>query len=328
MRRRRVKIKDRTAYYHIFSRVVDRDFKFGPAEKDEFRRILWDAVFFSDVKLLTFAIMSNHFHVLIKVVPRAGEIPEKTVLARIRRLYGEAYGANVEREWEELKKNGETRELQSRIASYTYRMNDMSEFGKTLKQRFTMRYNSMHKRTGTLWEGRFRSVIVEGDRCGEVLSAMAAYIDLNAVRAGIVERAEEYRWCGYGAAVRGNAEAREGIEEVLPVVEKRRWRRIAAAYEELLYPKVGQEFKREEVKQWIQKRKPMPVPILLRCRYKPFTGGMALGSKVFVEAFFEENRELFGEKRKTGARRIGHCSAWKGVCAARRLRKDVVTLPI
>ena len=272
--------------------------------------------------------MSNHFHLLIKVSPRKGEDPEGAVLARIRRLYGDAIGANVEREWEELKRAGELHELQRRIDSYTYRMNDMSEFGKTLKQRFTMRYNSMHKRTGTLWEGRFRSVVVEGDRSGEILSAMAAYIDLNAVRAGLVERPEDYHWCGYGAAMRGNSEARAGIEEVLPAMEKSRWRKIAAAYGRLLYPEAGQKLERNEIRQWIRERRSLPIPILLRCRYKPFTGGMALGSRVFIEAFFEENRECFGEKRKTGARKIGPCSAWRGLCAARRLRKDVITLPV
>lgn len=40
---------------------------------------------------------------------------------------------------------------------------------------------------------------------------MAVYIDLNPVRAGIVKRAEDHCWCGYGRAVGGDPEAREGL---------------------------------------------------------------------------------------------------------------------
>jgi hypothetical protein len=52
---------------------------------------------------------------------------------------------------------------------------------------------------GTLWEGRFKSVLVEGT--GQTLSTMAAYIDLNPVRAGIVKDPADYRWSGYAEAV-------------------------------------------------------------------------------------------------------------------------------
>ena len=58
-----------------------------------------------------------------------------------------------------------------------------------------------HGRKGTLWEDRFRSVLVEG--AGLALATMAAYIDLNPVRAGMVEDPKDYRWSGYGAAMAG-----------------------------------------------------------------------------------------------------------------------------
>ena len=50
-------------------------------------------------------------------------------------------------------------------------------------QRFTQWFNGTHKRTGTLWEDRFKSVIVED---GIAAKTMAAYIDLNPMRAGMV----------------------------------------------------------------------------------------------------------------------------------------------
>ena len=72
-------------------------------------------------------------------------------------------------------------------------------FVKVLKQRFSIGYNRLNERKGTLWEGPFRSVLVENSR--EALVMVGAYIDLNAVRAGIVEDPKDYRFCGYGEAV-------------------------------------------------------------------------------------------------------------------------------
>jgi hypothetical protein len=80
---------------------------------------------------------------------------------------------------------------------------------KELKQRFTQWYNRRMGRKGTLWEEHFKRVLVEGDE--KALMTVAAYIDLNPVRAGMVERVEDYRWFGYGSAVAGNRWAREGL---------------------------------------------------------------------------------------------------------------------
>ena len=74
------------------------------------------------------------------------------------------------------------------------RMNDVSVLMKELKQRFSVWYNKSHNRFGTLWAERFRSILVE-DR-PEVVRTVAAYIDLNPVRAGMVEDPVDYRYCG------------------------------------------------------------------------------------------------------------------------------------
>jgi hypothetical protein len=82
-------------------------------------------------------------------------------------------------------------------------------------QRFTCWFNRERGRRGTLWESRFRSVIVED---GLAARTMAAYIDLNPVRAGMVEDPADYRWSSYGEAVgggRGAAAARRGLVRAL-----------------------------------------------------------------------------------------------------------------
>jgi putative transposase len=56
-------------------------------------------------------------------------------------------------------------------------------------------FNKLHARTGTLWEGRYRSTLIQTDR---YLLACMAYIDLNPVRAQMVTQPEAYAWSSYG----------------------------------------------------------------------------------------------------------------------------------
>jgi len=56
-------------------------------------------------------------------------------------------------------------------------------------------FNDLQSRTGTLWEGRYRSTLIETDR---YLLACMAYIDLNPVRAGMVAEAFDYAWSSHG----------------------------------------------------------------------------------------------------------------------------------
>jgi putative transposase len=55
-------------------------------------------------------------------------------------------------------------------------------------------FNGRHHRTGTLWEGRYRSNLIESER---YLLACMVYIDLNPVRAGRVEQAHEFEWSSH-----------------------------------------------------------------------------------------------------------------------------------
>ena len=62
-------------------------------------------------------------------------------------------------------------------------------------RRYVRHFNDSQKRTGTLWEGRYKSTLIQTDR---YLLACMAYIDLNPVRAGLVLRAQDYPWSSYG----------------------------------------------------------------------------------------------------------------------------------
>ena len=203
---------DRDAHYSICCRVVDRQFKFDAKVKEDMRQILYDVADFSGVDVLDFAFMSNHFHLEVHVPSKNTPVSDEEVIERVGILYGEKKGKRLEEQIRALRDSGDDEGAEEFLDSFLRRMNDLSEFMKTFKQRFTMRYNNGHKRTGTLWEGRFRSTLLESTP--ELLRKCAAYMDLNPMRAGMVTAPEGYLWCGYGAAClkgKRGEKAREGL---------------------------------------------------------------------------------------------------------------------
>ncbi len=76
------------------------------------------------------------------------------------------------------------------------------ELMKRLGQRYVQYINRTYKRSGTLWEGRFRSCITQQDT---YMLVCQRYIELNPVRAGLIEHPGEYRWSSYGANAQGES---------------------------------------------------------------------------------------------------------------------------
>ncbi|NCD33053.1 MAG: transposase, partial [Spartobacteria bacterium] len=70
MRRRRIK-RDELAYYHCMTRVVGRQMLLGEAEKEHMRVLIRRVEGFSGVRVLTYALMTNHIHLLLEEPDRA-----------------------------------------------------------------------------------------------------------------------------------------------------------------------------------------------------------------------------------------------------------------
>ena len=66
---------------------------------------------------------------------------------------------------------------------------------QALGRSYVRQFNRKHGRSGTLWEGRYRSTLLEADTC---LLACMAYLDLNPVRAGLAAAASDYPWSSHG----------------------------------------------------------------------------------------------------------------------------------
>ncbi|TFZ46561.1 transposase [Stenotrophomonas maltophilia] len=80
----------------------------------------------------------------------------------------------------------------------------MSRMMQAVNRVYVQRVNERQQRSGTLWEGRFHSTLVDTDR---YLLACQRYIELNPVRAGMVARPGDYRWSSYRANAQGRPNA-------------------------------------------------------------------------------------------------------------------------
>ena len=337
MRVARLKESGKRAFYHVMSRVVDRQMVLGSPEKEKFRKLIRQVEGFSGVRVMTYAILDNHFHLLLEV-PKPKELSDTDLIDRLLFLYPTDQVSRIA-EWIKAARDAGEHENAERIRQrYTCRMHDLSEFVKTLKQRYTQWHNTRHNRKGTLWEERFKSVLLEPTRArngqsDNALLTIAAYIDLNAVRAGIVKDPKAYRYCGYGEACGGSKDAREGISSIFAHygADQKHWTAASALYRKQLYCR-GEEregkagFSREQVQAVLSGEGKLSMADALHCRVRYFSDGVTLGSKAFVEDVFARNRDQFGLKRRTGARPLRKTETGN-LFTMRDLRRDVIHLP-
>jgi hypothetical protein len=327
--------------YHVMSRTCGGELFWDDVEKEALRRLLWKMADFCGVRLVTYCIMGNHFHALVEVPNKrlwlerfSGPEGEARLLDHLRTLYSKPFVALLKQELEELRRLGMHAVALARLEAIKRRFCDLSLFVKEVKERFSRWLNKRRGRRGTVWMDRFKSVLVEGK--GEPLHTMAAYIDLNPVRAGLVEDPKDYRWSGYGEAMGGSRRAQRGLSKVTgkPVDG---WERSGGveSYRCLLYATgvevrdgahqniVKAGVRAEKARAVLKEGGKLSAGELTRLRVRYFSDGLVLGTREFVETMFVEHRGEFGPKRKDGARKIAETS--DGLYSLRRLRREAVS---
>ena len=329
--------------FHCFSRIIDRHYLLDAEHKDFLLKTIRAYEDLLGVEVLTFCIMSNHFHLLLRVPrrPEGFDVPLEVTLGRMERAVGEQAMKLVRRDlafWETtgtVEAIGEWRQRQLN------RMFSLSQFMGCVKQRFTRWHNARTGRRGTIWEEKFGSVVVEEEE--RALRTMAAYIDLNPVRAGMVEDPADYRWSGYAEAMTGKARSRRGL---VRIIGQMAWPRATSAtakpWGDEPFPKAvetralvfyrailggqGAVRKREDgtvrrrgVSEKVRERlttateRRVRAEVLVR-RVAHFTRGMILGSRAYVDGWFEVNRDFVKGRsrteRKRGSRSLGKVALW------------------
>ena len=313
MRQPRIKGQGES-FYHCLSRVVDGQFLFqtqspGSLEAEHFVYLMRRLEKGCCLQVLTYALMANHFHILCKV-PARRTLSDKELLDCIELGYGPERRTQVAEQLATYAKEpGSNDSAQQLRERYLSRLFDVSVFIKELKGRFAQWYNRRHQRYGVLWAERFKSVLIEE---GQALSAVAAYIDLNPVRAGLCEDPKDYRYCGYAEAVAKNsARAKLGLGEALGLSGQSAWKETSRQYRKLLFQtgtaaaKAGAVIEVELAQKVLhQQQGEIPLSELLRCRIRYFTDGGILGSRAFVQEQFARCRQLAPFPRSDRAHRL------------------------
>jgi putative transposase len=323
MRFPRVKAEGQ-GFYHCISRTVEGRFIFHSTDRpcleaEMFLSLMRRLEAFSGIRVLTYSLMANHFHLLCEV-PQPRVLSQSEVLERIEACYGPQFGKELREQIERNGKESNGIDLSKRLLeSYRRRMNDLSIFIKELKGGFAQWYNRRHRRYGVLWAERFKSLLLEG---GRAVATVAAYIDLNPIRAALCADPKDYRYCGYAEAVAtGSEPALGGIRTILGLPETTSWKDLLSEYRKQLFARGAASssnnrpaFELEEARKVIEEQDgELSSQEQLRCRIRYFSDGVILGSRSFVEDHFYRLKEKFGYRRKSGPtalRMLGPVILW------------------
>ncbi len=283
----RLIIDDETAVYHVMSRTALDGFPLGDIEKQFMLDLIkrYSALYL--VEILGFCLMGNHFHILVRMFPEH-KFTDEDIKKRYVAFYGDdrAFADG----W---------------IPSLREKLSNLSEFVREIKVGFTRYYNSGHSRRGYFWGDRFKSVIVEN---GETLINCLAYIDLNPLRAGIVERPEDYRWNSLGYHIQTNNKddflsLDFGLKEfgVMDVKERlRRYRRYV--YEAGALDRPGRNQVKVIGNDILENERQKNYEIsridrfVYRTRY--FSDSGIIGTKEFVFGNYQRFKDVFMSKRE------------------------------
>ena len=185
MRPLRIKRGRDGAHYHIMTRTAQKQFLFKDDTIKEwiYKKILRLASIYY-VTLRAVTVLDNHYHIVLTIGKPVANLED--LKARWIRAESQKKQPRPWREW-----------LAPR---WHMRLSDLSEFAKDLNQSTASHVNHVLQKSGHLWGGRFKSVLVDNNR--GLLAAMA-YVEMNPVRAGLCRSPKDYRWCSVGRYEQG-----------------------------------------------------------------------------------------------------------------------------
>ena len=188
---------DATRYYHVISRCVRRQFLCGidtqtgrdfTHRRDWIRARIFELADVFAIDVCAYAVMSNHFHLVLSVdQARALIWDDREVARRWTRLFG---GTPLVRSFAAAEKlsDGQLAAAKSKVDQYRKRLFDISWFMRCLNEPIARMANAEDNVTGRFWEGRFKSQALLDEAA---LIAAMAYVDLNPIRAGMAQTPEE-----------------------------------------------------------------------------------------------------------------------------------------
>ena len=323
------------AYYHCISRTINAERIFQDEDLEVMREVFRSQAAFCGIEIVTFCLLSNHFHILVGVPKRPeGRLPEEAFFTRLGALYSRGRVRELHRQWKELPEE----QRPAWEERFLVRMWNLSTFMKEAKGRFTQWYNQKRGWDGPRWKTRFHSVLVGTD--GGALATMAAYIDLNPVRARVVEDPKDYRWSGYGEAMAGNRQARGAYGAVMELAEGQPREDAFEAYRMWLYQSgeqrgiedpqgleaVRKGIDPERVKEVLASKGRIGWMEALNCRRRYLCETMAFGTGAFLGETFGRSQGQPGHppRRRPYPLKLPGLEAFYALKALRRTRAEMM----
>ncbi len=270
--------------YHVMSRTALDGYPLDDIEKDTLVDLIKSFSKLYLVDVLGFCIMGNHFHLMVRVYPQ-DHYSDDEMLSRLRRFFGKKKTVS-----------------KHQLPFYRSKLSSLSEFVKEIKQGFTRYYNKKHNRRGFFWGQRYKSVMIENS---DALLNCLAYIDLNPVRAAMVDQPEDYRWCTLGYLVQsGNKDRLLSLEFGVERLNKLGFKERLAAYREFVYEigalvsKKGKSIEPEILEK--QRAKGFNISSMDCLKYKTryFTDSAIIGSRKYVAQTYSQFADLFNHRKE------------------------------
>ena len=202
------------------SRIAHKVFFMTDEVRNDFIEMIRRAADFCGIKLVSWCIMANHFHVLAHL-PEPEDIDEAEILRRFGVLKGRTRLADLANRLASMRlvrDKGEA-DAQALLLKVKSSMYDIGTFVKIVKQWLTQEYNRRYSHVGTLWEGVYKDVPVKASP-GE-LGKRAGYIHLNPIRAAVASGFSDYPWSSFTALCRGDDLALSGMRHIYGIETSR-----------------------------------------------------------------------------------------------------------
>ena len=283
----RMIIDGEKAVYHVMSRTALDGFPIKDIEKDFLLKLIkkFSSLYFTEI--LGFCLMGNHFHLLVKIIPE-DRFTDEEIQKRVEAFYGDSRAFS-----------------KGQLPYFRQKLSSLSEFVREIKVGFARYYNRRHNRRGYFWGDRFKSVIVDK---GETLANCLAYIDLNPLRAGLIERPEDYRWnsLGYHLQTENKDQFLStdfGLKEFNVKTEKeriRQYRRYVYEAGAISRPDKMQAKVIDDKLVDKERKKDYEISRINRFRYRTryFTDSGIIGSKEYVAENYQRFKHLFYSKHE------------------------------
>jgi len=274
------------AFYHLYARVSGVKGYYPLADSAARNNLLWTIKFYASLykmRVAGFTIMGNHYHLVT-------EFEEFKELSReeLKEIYHRFYGEDDKRyilwspaKWEQFNR----------------RLYDVSEYMRNVQAKFARSFNDRNRRKGTFWGSRFKSTLLEDERA---LRDCLYYVELNPVRAGIVERPEDYEGSSLYYRETGKDHWMMPLTEIMHLKKRGdslRDYKASVYYRGSVRTKQGQhEIPAHIIEQEEQNGFAGRGSYRRRIRY--FVDGVVLGSTRFVKQHLKNQRNLGGYSQR------------------------------